>query len=44
MAMVDPQDITAIDDIRKRGGVEAVDPVLSTPDMIQRVIDQYYVL
>ena len=42
VAMVDPQDITAIDDIRNKSGVEAVDPVLSTPDMIQKVIDQYY--
>ena len=42
VAMVDPQDINVIDDIRKSSGVEAVDPVLSTLDMIQKVIDQYY--
>ncbi|MDD5005472.1 MAG: ATPase, T2SS/T4P/T4SS family [Candidatus Omnitrophica bacterium] len=42
VAMADPQDITAIDEIRIKSKVGVVDPVLSTPDMIQKVIDQYY--
>ena len=42
VAMVDPQDVSAIDEIRKKSKMDAIEPVLSTPDMIQRVIDQYY--
>ena len=42
VAMVDPQDIAAIDQIRKKSNAGSVEPVLSTPDMIQKVIDQYY--
>ena len=42
VAMVDPRDIEAIDEIRAKAKVAIVDPVLSTPSMIQRAIDQYY--
>jgi type IV pilus assembly protein PilB len=42
VAMADPQDITAIDQIRKESGAASVEPVLSMPEMIGRVIDQYY--
>ena len=42
VAMVDTQDISAIDEIRKKSKMGAIEPVLSTPEMIQRVIDQYY--
>ena len=42
VAMVDPQDVSAIDEIRKKSKMDAIEPVLSTADMIQRVIDQYY--
>ncbi len=42
IAMTDPLDIEAIDEIRRKSKVNVVDPVMSTPDMIQKVIDQYY--
>ena len=42
VAMADPQDIAAIDEVRKRSKMGAIEPVLSTPDMIQKVVDQYY--
>ena len=42
VAMVDPHDVAAIDEIRKKSKMGTIEPVLSTPDMIQRVIDQYY--
>jgi len=42
VAMVNPQDIVAIDEIRKVSKMDEIDPVLSTEDMIQRVIDRYY--
>jgi len=42
VAMADPLDITAIDDIRSKSKMEAIEPVLSTDGMIQKVIDQYY--
>ncbi len=42
IAMEDPQDISAIDDIRKKAKMGAIEPVLSTTGMIQAVIDQYY--
>jgi type IV pilus assembly protein PilB len=42
VAMVNPQDIVAIDEIRIVTKMDEVDPVLSTEDMIQRVIDRYY--
>ena len=42
IAMADPRDIPALDEIRAKSKAGAVDAVLSTPDMIQKVIDQYY--
>ena len=42
VAMVDPQDIMALDEIRQKSGLSVIEPALSTLDMIQRVIDQYY--
>lgn len=42
VAMSDPQDIIALDEIRLKSGITSIEPVLSTPDMIQGVIDQYY--
>ena len=42
VAMVDPLDISAIDEIRKKSNVQAIEAVLSTEDMINKVIDQYY--
>jgi type IV pilus assembly protein PilB len=42
VAMSDPQDIIALDEIRLKSGIASIEPVLSTPDMIQHVIDQYY--
>ena len=42
VAMQDPHDINAIDAIRIKSKAGAIDTVLSTPEMIQRVIDQYY--
>lgn len=42
VAMADPHDIAAIDEIRIKSNMDAVDSVLSTPEMIQRAIDQYY--
>ena len=42
VAMVDPLNIAATDEIRKRSKVDSIDPVLSTEEMIQKSIDQYY--
>ncbi|MCU0651881.1 MAG: type II secretion system ATPase GspE [Candidatus Omnitrophica bacterium] len=42
VAMADPHDIEAIDEIRNRAKVAIVDPVLAVPTMIQKAIDQYY--
>ena len=42
VAMADPLDITAIDEIRVKSKMEAIESVLATADMIQKVIDQYY--
>jgi len=42
VAMEDPQDISAIDEIRKKAKMGAIEPVLSTAGMIQIVIDRYY--
>ena len=42
VAMSNPHDVEAIDEIRTRSKVGSIDPVLSTPDMIQKVIGQYY--
>ncbi|MBU1125222.1 MAG: GspE/PulE family protein [Candidatus Omnitrophica bacterium] len=42
VAMVDPQDIMAIDEIRIKSNILRIEPVLSTTEMIQQAIDQYY--
>jgi len=42
VAMADPRDVTAIDEIRMKSKMNVIDPVLSTAGMIDRVIDQYY--
>lgn len=42
VAMSDPSDIEAIDELRVKSRMSSIDPVLSTSDMIQKVIDQYY--
>ncbi|MDD5432127.1 MAG: type II secretion system ATPase GspE [Candidatus Omnitrophica bacterium] len=42
IAMADPQDIIAMDEIRIKSGLSSIDVVLSTEEMIQRIIDQYY--
>jgi len=42
LAMVDPRDIIAIDDIRRRIKVGSIDSVLASEKGIQRVIDSYY--
>jgi len=42
VAMSDPSDIEAIDELRIKSNSSNIDPVLSTPDMIQKVMDQYY--
>jgi len=42
VAMVDPEDVLAIDEVRMKSKVGTVEPVLSTEDMIHKVIDQYY--
>jgi type IV pilus assembly protein PilB len=42
VAMADPHDIVAVDEITKISRVSAVDTVMSTPQMIQEAIDRYY--
>lgn len=42
VAMADPQDIIGLDEIRMKSGIQTIEPVLSTQEMIQKVIDQYY--
>ncbi|MFH1198887.1 MAG: type II secretion system ATPase GspE [Candidatus Omnitrophota bacterium] len=42
VAMANPLDIDAIDELRRKSGVPMIDTVLSTPGQIQKVIDQYY--
>ncbi|MDD5496074.1 MAG: type II secretion system ATPase GspE [Candidatus Omnitrophica bacterium] len=42
VAMVNPRDIVALDDIRIRTKIPAIEPVLSTPKAIELAIDQYY--
>ncbi|MFC1674550.1 type II secretion system ATPase GspE [Candidatus Omnitrophota bacterium] len=42
VAMEDPQDINAIDDIRDKSKVGTIEPVLSTAEMIKKTIEQYY--
>jgi type IV pilus assembly protein PilB len=42
VAMQDPHDVEAIDALRSRCKVSSIDPVFSTPDMVEKVISQYY--
>ncbi len=42
VAMANPADITAIDEVRKKSKMAAVDPVLATSEMIDQIINQYY--
>ena len=42
LAMVDPQDIMAIDDIRRKIKVDSIDTVLATEKGVQSVLDSYY--
>lgn len=42
VAMLNPSDLMAIDKIRSKSGCSVVEPVLSTKDMIDKVIEQYY--
>lgn len=42
VAMADPHNIEAIDEIRLKSKLDNIDPVLSTKDMIQKAIGQYY--
>ena len=42
VAMSDPQDVVALDEIRIKSGMSVIEPVMSTADMINKVIDQYY--
>jgi len=42
LAMVDPQDVMAIDDIRRKIKVDSIDTVLATEKGIQSVLDSYY--
>ncbi|SES63495.1 GspE/PulE family protein [Anaerobranca gottschalkii] len=41
LAMVDPLDVVAIDEISRTTGFE-IEPVIATPDEIQRAIDHHY--
>lgn len=42
VAMADPQDVIALDEIRAKAKMMIIDPVISSPGMIQDVIDRYY--
>jgi len=42
VAMSDPQDIMALDEIRDRSGMAMIDAMIATPEAIQKTIDQYY--
>ncbi len=42
VAIADPLDVVALDEIRLASGARAVDAVLSTAAMIERMIGQYY--
>jgi len=42
VAMSDPLDVAAVDEIRLKSKMNTVEPVLSTAEMIQSAIDQYY--
>ncbi len=42
VAMADPQDIIALDEVRSASGVDSVDPVLTTEDGIARILETYF--
>jgi type IV pilus assembly protein PilB len=42
VAMQDPLDVAAIDELRSKTKMGSIDPVLSTQEMIQNVLDQSY--
>jgi type IV pilus assembly protein PilB len=42
VAMTDPQDIVALDDVRAATGMESIDPVLATPEGISRILETYF--
>jgi type IV pilus assembly protein PilB len=42
LAMANPQDILAIDEIRKKIKIDSIDTVLASDKGIQRVLDSYY--
>ena len=42
VAMMDPQDVVALDEIRFKSKVPVIEPVVSTAEMIQNVIYRYY--
>ncbi|MDI6758202.1 MAG: GspE/PulE family protein [Candidatus Omnitrophota bacterium] len=42
IAIVDPQDIVALDEIRKKSNMAVIEPVLASQGAIAGVIDQYY--
>lgn len=42
VAMANPQDVMAIDDIRARTRIDVIEPVLATQHAIHNAIDQYY--
>jgi type IV pilus assembly protein PilB len=42
VAMINSQDIMAIDDVRLKSGCAVIEPVISTKSMIDKVIEQYY--
>jgi len=42
LAMVDPQDILAIDEIRRKSKADSIDVVLASEEGIQKALDAYY--
>ncbi|MEA3560845.1 MAG: ATPase, T2SS/T4P/T4SS family [Candidatus Omnitrophota bacterium] len=42
VAMVDPDDIAALDQVRRVSGIDAVEPVLTTEKGIQKILNSYY--
>ncbi len=42
VAMADPHNVEAIDEIRLKSKFSAIEPMISTLGMIEKVIDQYY--
>jgi type IV pilus assembly protein PilB len=42
VAMANPQDIMALDQVRKVSQIDIIDPVLATEDGIQKILDSYY--